>query len=224
MRMIIVEDQEKLALSLKRGFEQEGYTADVIFDGEQALRRLEMNHSDYDIIVLDIMLPKVDGITICKHLRQKGVVTPILMLTAKDTVEDRVLGLDSGSDDYLVKPFSFEELLARVRALLRRPKEQLPVEIKFGDLTLDTIKRKVIQGKKEISLTLKEFSILEYFMRHPNQVLNRDQILTNVWDFSFDSFSNVVDVHLKNLRKKLEGQKHEASIETVHGVGYKLTK
>jgi DNA-binding response OmpR family regulator len=222
MRILVIEDQEKLALSLKRGFEQNGYAVDAIFDGEKALKRIELNHADYDVIVLDIMLPGVDGITICKKMRDENIITPVLMLTAKDTVEDRILGLDAGADDYLVKPFSFNELLARVRSLLRRPREILPVELKVGNLTLNTTTRKVIQGKKEIEFTLKEFAILEYFMRHPNQVLNREQILTNVWDFAFDSFSNVVDVHLKNLRKKLETKNNDTIIETIHGVGYKL--
>ena len=222
MRVLIVEDQEKLALSIKKGFEQSGFAADAIFDGDQALRRIEMNHMDYDVVILDLMLPGADGITICKTMRGKDILTPVLMLTARDSIDDRVLGLDSGADDYLIKPFSFDELVARVRALLRRPKEVLPIELKFKDLVLNTTNRIVSQGNKEIALTLKEFSILEYFMRHPNQVLNRDQILTNVWDFSFDSFSNVVDVHLKNLRKKLEAKKHDAEIKTIHGVGYKL--
>ena len=231
MRIIIVEDQKKLALSLQRGLGQNGYAADTVFDGEAALNRLEHHHDEYDLvildgrpdmIVLDINMPKMDGMTVCKALRAKNIFVPILMLTAKDTVEDRIQGLDAGADDYLIKPFSFEELLARVRALLRRPQSSLTRELKIKDLTLNTVTRKVFQGKKEILLTLKEFSILEYFMRNPNQVLTRDQILSHVWDFSFDSLSNVVDVHLKNLRKKLETHKHEAFIETVHGVGYRL--
>ncbi len=222
MRIIIVEDQKKLALSLQRGLGQNGYAADTVFDGEAALNRLEHHHDEYDLVILDVMLPKMDGMTVCKALRAKNIFVPILMLTAKDTVEDRIQGLDAGADDYLIKPFSFEELLARVRALLRRPQSSLTRELKIKDLTLNTVTRKVFQGKKEILLTLKEFSILEYFMRNPNQVLTRDQILSHVWDFSFDSLSNVVDVHLKNLRKKLETHKHEAFIETVHGVGYRL--
>ncbi len=222
MRIIIVEDQKKLALSLRRGLGQNGYAVDTFFDGEAALHRLEHSSKDYDLVILDIMLPKMDGITVCKKLREDKIFLPVLMLTAKDTVDDRILGLDAGADDYLIKPFSFDELLARVRALLRRPKSSLACELKIKDLVLNTVTRKVFQGKREINLTLKEFSILEYFMRNPNQVLTREQILNHVWDFSFDSLSNVVDVHLKNLRKKLEAHKHEAFIETVHGVGYRL--
>ncbi len=222
MRILVVEDQKKLALSLQRGLGQNGYAVDVLFDGEAALNRIEHHSDDYDLVILDVMLPKVNGVELCTQLREKEMLLPILMLTAKDTIEDRIRGLDAGADDYLVKPFAFEELLARVRALLRRPQSLLTNELVIGDLTLDISTRRVMQGDLEIPLTLKEFSILEYFMRNPNQVLTRDQILNHVWDFSFDSLSNVVDVHLKNLRKKLATHTHDTCIETIHGVGYRL--
>ncbi len=221
MRILIIEDQEKLALSMKKGLEFNGYAVDALFDGGQGLRRLEGSHSDYDLVVLDIMLPTVDGITICKTLRQKKIKIPIIMLTAKDTLEDKVEGLNIGADDYLVKPFAFLELVARIGALLRRPVQALAPEISAGGITLNTNTRRVTRNRKEIILTAKEFSILELFMRHPNEVLSRDKILSHAWDFAFDGFSNVVDVHVKNLRRKVQN-KNETLFETVHGVGYRF--
>jgi DNA-binding response OmpR family regulator len=221
MRILIAEDQEKLALSVKKGLEHNGYAVDVVHDGGQALRRMEHENKNYDLLILDIMLPTTDGITICKTLRQQKISTPILMLTAKDTVNDRVTGLDVGADDYLVKPFAFEELLARIRALLRRPTETVIVELNQNGITLNTVTRKVTRGNREIELTTKEFSILEQFLSHPNEVLTRDKIMSHVWDFAFEGFSNVVDSHIKNLRKKLQ-KKNETLFETVHGVGYRF--
>jgi DNA-binding response OmpR family regulator len=221
MRILIIEDQEKLALSIKKGLENHGYIVDTLFDGGQGMRRLEFNFQDYDLAILDIMLPTVDGITVCKVLREKGITLPILMLTAKDTLDDKVEGLNIGADDYLIKPFAFEELVARIGALLRRPVEVVPVEMILGGIILNTITRIVTKNGKEVILTVKEFAILEQFLRHPNVVLSREKILSNSWDFAFNGFSNVVDVHIKNLRKKLQN-KNETLFETIHGVGYRF--
>ncbi len=222
MRILIVEDEEKLAISLKKGLEKEGYAVDYVLDGESGQRRIETSHKDYDLVVLDLMLPKKNGFEVCKEVRDLGIVIPIIILTARDAIEDKVLALNSGADDYLVKPFAFEELIARIRALMRRPEQTLPAELKVRDLSLDTVTRKVYRKNQEISLTLKEFGLLEYLMRHPNQVLTREQILDHLWDFAFDSFSNVVDVHIKNLRKKIDGENNEKILETIRGVGYRI--
>ena len=221
MRILIVEDQENIVKLVKDGLEAEGYTIDYVLDGEAGQNRIEMNHDDYDLIVLDVMLPKINGMDICKHVREKKISTPILMLTARDGINDIVTGLNYGADDYLIKPFSFEVLTARIKALLRRPKPVLTVELKIRDLVLNTTEKKVYRNGKELKLTLKEFSMLEYLMRHPNQVLNREQITSNLWDFAFDSFSNVVDVHVTNLRKKI-GDRNGKTLETVRGVGYRI--
>ncbi len=223
MRILIVEDQQKLADSIKKGLEQKGYAVDVIYDGGQAMRRLEHDHHQYDMLILDRMLPNLDGMIICQTLRKMHVSIPILMLTAKDAIEDRVQGLDAGADDYLVKPFAFDELVARVSALLRRPNQSVITELKVGDIVLDTVKHLVTKSEKRLDLTSKEFAILEYCLRNPNQVLTRDQIMQHVWDFSAESSSNVVDAHIKNLRKKIQ-KKNEEIIETVHGIGYRLNR
>ncbi|MFA6390053.1 MAG: response regulator transcription factor, partial [Patescibacteria group bacterium] len=196
MRILMVEDQENIVKLVKDGLETEGYTVDYVLDGEAGQNRIEMNHDDYDLIILDIMLPKKTGIEVCQAIREKKISTPVLMLTARDGVNDIVSGLNVGADDYLIKPFSFEILTARIKALLRRPKPVLPVEIRVKDMVLNTTEKKVYRNNKEVKLTLKEFSMLEYLMRHPNQVMNREQITSNLWDFAFDSFSNVVDVHV----------------------------
>ncbi len=222
MRILIIEDQEKLALSIKKGLEFNGYAVDTLFDGEQGLRRLEGNHMDYDLVVLDLMLPTIDGITICKNLRNQSIKIPILMLTAKDTLEDKVTGLNIGADDYLTKPFAFAELLARIGALTRRPVEtNISPLIVVANISLNTATREVFKSKKAITLTTKEFAILEQFMRHPNEVLSREKIMNHVWDFAFGGVSNVVDVHIKNLRRKLQN-KNEKLFETIHGVGYRF--
>jgi DNA-binding response OmpR family regulator len=217
----MVEDQENIVKLVKDGLETEGYTVDYVLDGEAGQNRIEMNHDDYDLIILDIMLPKKTGIEVCQAIREKKISTPVLMLTARDGVNDIVSGLNVGADDYLIKPFSFEILTARIKALLRRPKPVLPVEIRVKDMVLNTTEKKVYRNNKEVKLTLKEFSMLEYLMRHPNQVMNREQITSNLWDFAFDSFSNVVDVHVTNLRKKI-GDKNGRLLETVRGIGYRL--
>lgn len=221
MRILIVEDEERLAKSLKMGLEKEGYAADYVTDGEAAERRITLCHKDYDLIIMDWMLPKKDGIEVCKAVRAQGIKTPILMLTARFDTTDKVNALDMGADDYLVKPFSLEELVARIRALLRRPQVALPTILKIQDIELDLSTRRVTVNGKEIKLTVKEFALLEYMMRNPNQVINRNQILDHLWGFDFDSFSNVVDVHMKNLRKKLNNRRNKV-LETVRGIGYKI--
>lgn len=221
MRILVVEDEEKLAQSLQKALEKEGYAVDYVTDGETAERRIELCHKDYDLVILDWMLPKKDGIEITKKVREAKINIPILILTARFGTNDKVNGLDSGADDYLVKPFSLEELIARVRALLRRPAETLPSELKVQDIILNNTTRKVMKKNKEVKLTVKEFALLEYLMRHPNQVVNRNQILDHLWGFDFNSFSNVVDVHMKNLRKKLNSGKQRI-LETVRGIGYRI--
>jgi len=222
MRILVVEDNQKLAASIKQGLEQEGYAADCAYEGREAESQISRFHEDYDLVILDLMLPGRDGMEICRNVRRAGVRLPILMLTAKDTVRDRVSGLDVGADDYLIKPFSFDELAARVRALLRRPREHVPVVLESGRVSLDTTTQEVRVDGSEVVLTLKEFRLLELFMRHPGQVLSREQILSSLWDFDADWGSNVIDVHVKNLRKKLFGSGKDDAIETIRGVGYRL--
>ncbi|MHB1390090.1 MAG: two-component system response regulator RppA [Thermoleophilia bacterium] len=224
MRILIVEDEIKLARALKQGLEQENYVVDCIYDGEAGQNRIALSHDRYDLLILDVMLPKISGIDVCAKVRKENVTLPILMLTARDTIDDRVLGLDAGADDYLVKPFDFKELLARIRALLRRPSTSLPPVLKIRDIELDPSTRKASRGGQEIPLTTKEFDMLEYFIRNAGQVLTREQILNSLWDFSFDSFSNVIDVHIKNLRKKIEHGKKENILETIKGMGYRINK
>jgi len=221
MKILLTEDNEKLAQSVKKGLEQEGYTVDVIGDGEEAEQRVLNFKSVYDLIILDIMLPGKDGISVCSNLRANNISMPIIMLTAKDTTGDKIRGLDAGADDYLIKPFSFDELVARIRALLRRPKDVLPIVMEVGGVSLNATTKTVTIDGEPISLTLREFSILEYLLRHPNQVVTREQILSHVWDFSFDGMSNVVDVHIKNVRRKL--QHYEKNLETLRGMGYRFT-
>ena len=221
MRILIIEDQVKLANSIKKGLENLCYAADSVNDGAIGLRRILSAPTNFDLILLDIMLPGVDGITLCKKLRSENIKIPILMLTAKDSLEDKINGLDIGADDYLIKPFEFSELTARIRALLRRPKQILDTELIGGNISLNTTSHIVNKNKKEIKLTVKEFSILELLMRNPDTVISREKIISTVWDYSYDSFSNVVDVHIKNLRKKLQN-KNENIFETIHGIGYKF--
>ncbi len=222
MRILIVEDEKKLSSALKRGLEREGYVVELAFDGEEAKFIVENDPITFDLIILDIMLPKIDGITLCKEFRTKGIHIPILMLTAKDKLDDKVLGLDSGADDYLVKPFSYEELLARIRALLRRPKNMFGPILKVRDITVDTLSKRVFVRDKEISLTSKEYAILEYLLRNTNRIVNKEQIIAHVWGYDVDTLSNVVEAHIKNLRKKLRGEKNEDIIETIKGMGYRI--
>lgn len=223
MRILIVEDQESLSKLLKKGFEKEGYAADYLLDGDEGQRRIEIHHEDYDVIVLDLMMPKRNGLEVCKNVRSFGITTPIIILTAKDSEEDKVSLLDSGADDYIVKPFSFKELLARVRALTRRPETSLPTELTVGNLILKPALKTAFLNNKEIKLTLTEFRLLEYLMRNPNQVLEREAITTNIWDFDFDSFSNIVDVYINRLRKKIDAGKENGMLKTIRGVGYKIS-
>jgi two-component system OmpR family response regulator len=220
MRIIVVEDAVKLALALKRGLEGEGYAVDTVHDGLTARRRILAREGQYDLLILDVMLPGLDGLTLCRDLRAKGVTVPVLMLTARDSTGDKVAGLDSGADDYLVKPFAFAELLARLRTLLRRPAQTLATELRVGDLALDPAARTVRRGDVPIELTTKEFSLLELFMRSPGEVLSRDTILDHAWDEDADAFSNIVDVYLRRLRKKIDRAGEPSLFQTVRGVGY----
>ena len=220
MKILVVEDNKKLAENLKQGLVQEGYSVDLIEDGVIAQDRISMNRDEYDIVVLDRMLPSKDGVSVCKYWRENGVVIPVLMLTALDTTDDKVTGLDAGADDYLAKPFAFKELLARINALLRRPKQLFPNILKTGFIEINTTTRDVFYKGKQLSLTLKEFMVLEYLMRNVNKVITRDELYSHAWDFADSSFSNTVDVHIKNLRKKI----HDNSkiIQTIRGIGYKM--
>jgi heavy metal response regulator len=220
MKILVVEDEKKVASFIKRGLEEEKYEVDVTYDGEEGFQKSQ--DGSYSLIILDVMLPKKDGLTVVKDLRARKLLTPVLMLTAKDTVEDIVAGLNSGSDDYLTKPFAFAELLARVRALLRRSEQERGAEIRFADLRLDPVTHKVWRKDKEIDLTAKEYSLLEFFMRNPNQVLTRTTIAENVWDYIFDSFTNIIDVYVNYLRKKIDRDADKKLIHTVRGVGYIL--
>ncbi|TMK74745.1 MAG: response regulator transcription factor [Actinobacteria bacterium] len=220
MRVLIVEDHVEMAGLIRRGLRKEGMAADVAANGEDALRRAEA--TEYDAIVLDLMLPGVDGLEVCRRLRHVGVWTPVLMLTARDAVRDRVAGLDGGADDYLTKPFSYAELLARLRALVRRGPVERPPELRVGDLRLDPARRQVWRGEAEIRLSPKEFSILETFMRRPGEVLSRFQLLEHAWDYDYENRSNVVDSYIRLLRRKIDRPFGVETIETVRGVGYRL--
>jgi DNA-binding response OmpR family regulator len=224
MRILIVEDEQQIADAIKKFLEKEGYAVDHLADGFQAQQRILLHRNEYDLIILDLMLPGMPGLEICDHVRSEGISIPILILTARDFLNDKVTLLDSGADDYMVKPFSMRELLSRVKALLRRPKQSLPPVLTYGPIQLDTKSRRAYLGKKRLSLTAKEYALLEYFLRHPDEVLDRERILDHLWGFDFDSFSNIVDVHIKNLRKKLDGRRKQNIIETVHGMGYRLRK
>ena len=220
MRILVIDDDRRLCTVIKRGLLEEAYAIDLAYDGEEGEYLAEVN--PYDLIILDIMLPSKDGIQVCRELRAKKINTPILMLTAKDTVEDRVRGLDTGADDYLVKPFAFNELLARVRALLRREGTSKSPELRAGDLTLNALTRQIWRGQRPIELTTKEYVILEYLMRHPNVVVTRTMIEEHAWDYDFDSLSNLVDVYIRRLRRKIDNEGEDSLIQTVRGAGYRL--
>ncbi len=220
MKILVIEDEYKVASFIKRGLEEAGYIVEIARDGEEALYLAE--NEKFDLIILDLILPKKNGIEVCKELRQMRINTPILILSAKDSVDDKVLGLDSGADDYLTKPFAFSELLARVRALLRRGETMTPVKLQVADLTLDTVTREVTRAGKEIKLTNREFALLEYFMMNAGKVLTRTQISEHVWDYTFDTFSNVIDVYVNYLRNKIDRDFEPKLIHTVRGVGYVL--
>jgi two-component system OmpR family response regulator len=220
MRVLIVEDHAKMAGLIRRGLVREGMAVDLAGTGEEALWRAEA--TDYDAIVLDVMLPGIDGFEVCARLRGAGVWAPILMLTARDAVRDRVAGLDRGADDYLTKPFSYAELLARIRALARRGRPERPAELQVGDLRLDPATRRAWRGEVEIGLSAKEFALLETFMRRPGEVLSRFALLEHAWDYEYENRSNVVDSYVRFLRRKIDKPFGTDSIETVRGVGYRL--
>lgn len=218
MRILLVEDEVKMARALRRGLEREGYAVDVAVDGHEALSR--GCEYDYDTIVLDVMLPELDGFSVCEELRSRGRWAPVLMLTARDATGDRIRGLDVGADDYLIKPFAFGELLARVRALIRRGAGERPAELRVDDVLLDPAAHLVLRSARQVDLSPREFSLLEFLMRHPGEVVTRTEILEHVWDYDYGRSSNVVDVYVAYLRKKLEQPFDRPFIHTVRGVGY----
>jgi two-component system OmpR family response regulator len=222
LRVLLVEDEPKMAELLKRGFGEEGHAADIAPSGEEALWMATGAY--YDAIVLDVMLPGIDGFTTCRELRAKGIWTPVLLLTARDAVADRVQGLDTGADDYLVKPFSFSELLARLRALVRRVPAERPTTLVVDDLRLDPASRQAWRGEVELALTAKEFALLELLMRHAGETLSRVQMLDGAWDMAFESRSNIIDVYVRYLRAKIDRPFGRQSLETVRGHGYRLHK
>lgn len=220
MRILVVEDERKVASFIKKGLEEEGYAVDLAGDGREGLTlALDTVH---DLIVLDINLPSLDGLGVLEELRQARVKTPVLLLTVRATIEDKVLGLDTGADDYLTKPFSFQELLARVRALMRRRARPEAALLQVADLTLDPARRQVHRDGERIDLTTKEFALLDFLMRHPGRVLTRTMIAEHVWDYDFDTMTNIIDVYVNHLRKKVDTDRHPKLIHTVRGVGYVL--
>ncbi|MFN3395187.1 MAG: response regulator [Thermodesulfovibrionales bacterium] len=219
MRLLLVEDERNVAAFIKKGLEEEFYSVDIAEDGSEGLLMALSN--DYDLIILDIMLPGMNGVEVCKKIREKDRRVPILMLTAVDSVESKVQGLESGADDYLTKPFAFSELLARIKALLRRVPDTIN-ELTIDDLRMELLSRRVYRGDREITLTPKEFSLLEYLLRNKGRVLSRTQIIENVWGYNFDPGSNVVDVHIKFLREKIDSASERKLIHTIRGAGYIL--
>jgi DNA-binding response OmpR family regulator len=222
MKILVVEDEHLIATSIKKGLEQENYIVDIAFDGIDGFDLAST--SDYDIILLDLMIPGIDGLSVCKKLRQANNHTPVLMLTAKSQLEDKIKGLNCGADDYLTKPFAFEELLARIKALSRRPPKIASSVLTVGNLTLDTINFIVKRGDKEITLSSKEFSLLECFLRHPNQILTKDQITQYVWSYESDILPNTIEVYIRNLRQKIDKNYQVKLIKTIRGFGYKISQ
>jgi heavy metal response regulator len=220
MRVLVIEDETKIASFIKRGLREEGYSADIAGDGENGY--FLATTQDYDLIILDLMLPRMDGLSLCRRLREQKVGVPILILTARGTVKDKVIGLDSGANDYLTKPFAFEELLARCRALLRKSEGQAPTKLQVADLTLDLLSHKVSRGDEEITLTPKEYALLEYLMRNEGIVVTRTMISEHVWDVNFDTFTNVIDVYISYLRRKIDAGHKKPLIHTLRGQGYVL--
>ena len=222
MRILVVEDEHKIAAAIKKGLEQEHFAVDVAYTGTDGFDLASTE--EYDMILLDLLLPGMDGIAVCRELRKKDIHIPILMLTAKGQIQDKVTGLDSGADDYLTKPFSFEELLARVRALSRRPKQSLGTALQVGDLTLNPLEYRVVRGETPVPLSGKEFALLEYLMRHPGRIVSKEQIIAHVWDYDADVLPNTVEVYIKNLRSKIDSpfKKSPPLIRTVRGFGYSI--
>jgi len=220
MRILVIEDEKKISDFIKRGLKEEGYAVDSAYDGENGLFMAKTN--EYDLIILDLMLPKMDGIAVCRKLREEKNPAPVIMLTAKDTVRDKVAGLDSGADDYLTKPFAFEELLARVRAILRKKDSGQPEKLKAADLELDLYTHKVYRDGKEILLTAKEYALLEYLMRNAGSIVTRTMISEHVWDIDFDTFTNVIDVYVNYLRNKIDAGHSKKLIQTIRSRGYML--
>lgn len=220
MRVLLVEDDTRIANFVSKGLRENSYAIDVAYDGEQGIYQTTIH--DYDLIILDVMLPKIDGFEVCRRIRENGNKTPILMLTARDAIEDKITGLDFGADDYLTKPFEFRELLARLRALLRRKSEFSSPKIVIADLKIDTIAQRVWRRGKEISLTTKEYSLLEYLAREKGKVVGREEISTHVWDENFDVFSNLIEVYIKRLRAKIDEGFSPQLIHTRRGAGYIL--
>jgi DNA-binding response OmpR family regulator len=223
MRILIIEDEIKIAKALQKGFQSEGFAVDTVFEGKEGLSK---SHSkDYDVIVLDLMLPEVDGLTILRKMRENKVLTPVIILTAKDMTEDKIKGLNLGADDYMAKPFAFDELLARVHALIRRNSSKENI-LQIDDLILNPLSKMVTRNEKKIDLTAKEFSILEYLMRHKNSIISENQLVSHIWDYDFEWMSNVVAVHIKNLRNKIDKSFPEKKqlLRTVRGLGYKINE
>jgi DNA-binding response OmpR family regulator len=220
LRLLVIEDEKSLLKIIAKRLKEEGYSVDAVTNGRDGENYIYS--TDYDCIILDIMIPIVDGLTLLRRIRAKKISTPVLLLTAKDSIEDRVVGLDTGADDYLIKPFSFDELLARVRALLRRRKEKLDIVLSVGDLKLDTVTREVKRGDRSIELTSKEYSILEYFLKNKNRVLTKSQIAEHVWNYDFEYNSNIVEVYIRYLRRKIDEDFKNKLIHTIRGGGYVL--
>ena len=218
MRLLIIEDEKKVASFIKKGLEEETYVVDVAYDGEEGL--LLAQQGEYDLIILDLMLPVMDGLEVLSRLRAEKNDVPIILLTAKDSVEEKVTGLNKGADDYLTKPFAFSELMARIRVLLRRGKAEMKTDLQIDNLTLDLVSHKVKRNGEEIELTGKEYSLLEYFLRNQGKVLTRTMIAEHVWDYNFDTFTNVIDVYVNHLRKKIDKNYPKKLLHTLRGVGY----
>lgn len=222
MRILVVDDEVKLAERLAEGLTKSGYSVDTAHDGSMAFKRISMYQDEYNLIILDLMLPFMSGYDICRQMRAQQITVPILVLTAKGDTDDKAELLFAGADDYIVKPFSFAELVARVQAIIRRPRNSIAPTLRVLDIELSSSERTASRDGVPLSLTLKEFSLLEYFLLHPNQVVNREDLIAHIWDFEYESFSNVIDVHIKNLRQKLDYDENTSILETIRGIGYRL--
>ncbi|MFA4930658.1 MAG: response regulator transcription factor [Patescibacteria group bacterium] len=221
MKILVVEDEKRITSFIRKGLQYEGYAVDIAYNGDVGYQKAK--DDSLDLIILDLMLPGMDGVELCRRIREEGMVTPVIMLTAKDSIDDKVKGLDAGADDYLVKPFAFKELLARVRSLLRSGDSAKTTVIKVGELELDPSSREVKREGENIDLSRKEYGLLEYMMRNSNQVLTRTMIAEHVWDYDFDSFTNTIDVYIRYLRRKVDDGYKKKYIRTIRGVGYKIS-